>query len=499
MRVAQKFAGYTLEEADNLRKACGKKIRSAIAAEREKFVAGCEVQGYGSALGTKLFDIIEPFADYAFGKSHSFGYGLVAYQTAWLKAKYPVEYLAALLSSVKDDKDRTAVYLAECRSLGIEVRCPDINTSMSNFTTLPASERGASEGRPEPSPGVDQAPGVIVFGLSAVRNVGSAIVDLVVEEREERGPFSDFYDFCQRVDSSALNKRAVESLAKAGAFDSLGHPRQGLCLVAEEIVDRTLARRREQEQGIISLFSLLEAVEGEEGGHAYDDSRVPIPEREFQKGDRLAFEKEMLGLYVSDHPLLGLEQALRRVAEHSVRDVLESTSPAVPYSPDGSAALLGSCTTGGIVTGLVRRYTRRGELMATFTLEDLEAAIEVMVFPKTMQEFGGLLEEDAVVVVRGRVDTREEQAKLIAMEVRRPELAPADDGAPIVVTLPLHRLTDSMVRQLRELVADHPGPAPVHLRVGDKELRLPAQFNVDPRSGIIGALKELFGPSAVAS
>ena len=209
----------------------------------------------------------------------------------------------------------------------------------------------------------------------------------------------------------------------------------------------------------------------------------------------------MLGLYVSDHPLLGLEQALRRVAEHSVRDVLESQSQigGAPYSPDGGPMMTGSVTTGGIVTGLVRRYTRRGELMATFTLEDLEAAIEVFVFPKTMQEYGGLLEEDAVVVIRGRVDTRDEQPKLVAMEVRRPELVPADDGAPVVVTLPLHRLTDSMVRQLRELVVDHPGPAPVHLRVGDKELRLPPQFNVDPRGGIIGALKELFGGSAVAS
>ncbi len=501
MRVAQRFSGYSLEEADNLRKACGKKNRALIAAEREKFVRGCVAQGYGDKLGTELFDIIEPFADYAFGKSHSFGYGLVAYQTAWLKANHPVEYLAALLSSVKDDKDRTAVYLAECRSLGIEVRCPDINASMSAFTTLGSVEgRPAGDGPIAPGRG-GASPGVIVFGLSAVRNVGSAIVDLIVTEREAHGPFLNFYDFCQRVDPSVLNKRAIESLAKAGAFDSLGHPRQGLCLVAEEVIDRMLMRRREKEQGIATLFSVLEAPEGEEGAHAYDDTRVPIPDREFQKGERLAFEKEMLGLYVSDHPLLGLEQALRRVAEHRVRDVLESHSSAAgaAYSPDGGPPMTGAVTTGGIVTGLVRRYTRRGELMATFTLEDLEAAIEVFVFPKTMLEYGGLLEEDAVVVIRGRVDTRDEQPKLVAMEVRRPDLVPADDGAPVIVTLPLHRLTDSMVRQLRELVVDHPGSAPVHLRVGDKELRLPPQFNVDPRGGIIGALKELFGGGAVAS
>jgi DNA polymerase-3 subunit alpha len=482
MRVAQRFAGYTLEEADNLRKACGKKIRSLIAAERGKFVQGCIQQGYGEKLGTDLFDIIEPFADYAFNKAHSYGYGLVAYQTAWLKANHPVEYLAALLSSVKDDKDKTAVYLSECRTLGIEVRVPDINTSVSHFSARAQDK-------------------VIVFGLSAVRNVGEAIVDLVVSEREAHGPYGDFYDFCKRVDPSALNKRAIESLAKAGAFDSCGHPRQGLCLVFEDIVDRTLTRRREEDLGISTLFSLLEAeaVEAGEDSSAFDDARVPIPDTEFNKNDRLAFEKEMLGLYVSDHPLRGLEAALRRAATHSIRDVLDSEGASGVVAPDGGPIVTGAIVTGGVVTTLSRRYTRRGELMATFVLEDLDAAIEVMMFPKTMIEYGGLLEEDAIVVIRGRIDSRDEQPKLIAMEVRRPELVSSSPGAPIEVTLPLHQLTDSMVRQLRELVMEHPGLSPVHVKLGDKILRLPPQFNVDPRSGIVGALKELFGTQAVAS
>jgi DNA polymerase-3 subunit alpha len=343
---------------------------------------------------------------------------------------------------------------------------------------------------------------VIAFGLSAVRNVGEAIVDLIVAEREANGSFSDFYDFCKRVDPSALNKRAIESLAKAGAFDSCGHPRQGLCLVFEDIVDRTLTRRREEDLGISTLFSLLEAEADEAGedSSAFDDARVPIPETEFNKNDRLAFEKEMLGLYVSDHPLRGLEIALRRAATHSIRDVLDAESGAPgAVSPDGGPVVTGSVVTGGVVTTLSRRYTRRGELMATFVLEDLDAAIEVMMFPKTMMEYGGLLEEDAIVVIRGRIDNRDEQPKLIAMEVRRPELVASAPGAPIEVTLPLHRLTDSMVRQLRELVMEHPGLSPVHVKVGEKVLRLPAQFNVDPRSGIVGALKELFGTHAVAS
>ncbi len=503
MRVAQHFAGYSLEEADNLRKACGKKIRSIIAAEREKFVKGCVAQGYGAALGTELFDIIEPFADYAFGKAHSYGYGLIAYQTAWLKANHPVEYLAALLSSVKDDKDRTAVYLAECRSLGIEVRVPDVNVSKSHFTAL-------SEAK------------VISFGLSAVRNVGQAIVELIVAEREANGPFEDFFDFCWRVDPSALNKRAVESLVKAGAFDSFGHPRKGLSIICEEVVDRTLVRRREREFGVSTLFSLLDHDGVSGSGPTFDDTRPSIPDLEFDKNERLVFEKEMLGLYVSDHPLLGLEAALRRVAEHSIRSVLDAEAAVaagvvghgaaleVPGLPGvaGVAGLapvaagggwIGSVTTGGVITALSRRYTKRGELMATFVLEDLDATIEVMVFPKTMTEYGCLLEQDAVVVVRGRVDNRDEQPKLVAMEIRRPELVALKAGAPVEVTLPLHRLTDSMVQQLRELVTEHPGSSPVHLRVGRKLIKLPAQFNVDPRGGIIGALKELFGTSAVAS
>jgi DNA polymerase III subunit alpha len=482
MRVAQRFAGYSLEEADNLRKACGKKIRPLIAAERVKFVQGCVEQGYDEKLGTELFDIIEPFADYAFGKSHSYGYGLIVYQTAWLKANHPVEYLAALLSSVKDDKDKTAVYLAECRALGIEVRVPDINASVSHFSAS-AAER------------------VIVFGLSAVRNVGEAIVELIVAERDAGGPFSDFYDFCKRVDPSVLNKRAVDSLIRAGAFDSCGHPRQGLCLVFEDIVDRTLARRRERELGISTLFSLFETdgENGPEDASMFDDSRVPIPDTEFSKADRLVAEKEMLGLYVSDHPLRGLESALKRVAPTSIRDVLDVEWGPAGQALDGSPPGAGAVTTGGVVTGMSRRYTKRGELMATFVLEDLDAAIEVMMFPKTMLEYGALLQEDAIIVVRGRIDTRDEQPKLVAIEIQRPELMAALPGSPIEVVLPLHRLTDSMVRQLRELVMEHPGVSPVHVKLGDKVLRLPPGFNVDPRSGIVGALKELFGTQAVLS
>jgi DNA polymerase III subunit alpha len=485
MRVAQRFAGFTLEEADNLRKACGKKIRKLIAEQREKFVAGCVTQGYGEKLGTDLFDIIEPFADYAFNKSHSYGYGLVAYQTAWLKANHPVEYMAALLSSVKDDKDRTAVYLAECRSLGIEVLVPDVNVSEAAFT---------ARRRDPASPSASGPNGSIVFGLAAVRNVGEGLVAHIVAEREQAGPFVDFYDFCRRVDPTVLNKRTVESLIKSGAFDSLGHPRKGLCLVFEEVIDRSLLRRREEELGISTLFSLLE--EDPAGGPSFDDVRLPIADLEFDKSERLALEKEMLGLYVSDHPLLGLEGALRRHVDCTLRELLEGAAGGLaPVEGSGRAGDVH--LVGGVVTGLSKRYTRRGELMGTFTLEDLESAVEVFVFPKTMAEYGSRLEDDAIVTVRARLDPREEQPKLIAMEINRLELSRTSPDAPFEISVPVGSVGDTLVHRLKELLAENGGPVPVHLRLGATVLRLPPEFNVDPRNGLVGALKELLGAGAV--
>jgi DNA polymerase-3 subunit alpha len=475
MRLSQIFAGYSLEEADNLRKAAGKKIRKVMAEEREKFVAGCVEQGYGAELGTKLFDMIEPFADYAFNKSHSYGYGFVAYQTAYLKAHYPTEYFAALLTTVKDDKDKTAPYLAECRALSIQVRVPDINLSGSDFTARISGGIGSSEAG-ELQQG---CPGVIPFGLSAIRNVGEGLVAQVISERDKEGPFTDFYDFCQRVDPMVLNKRAVESLIKAGAFDSLGAPRKGLLLVHEQIIDRTLARRRERDAGVMSLFDdLMDSADA-----SFDDARVPIPDVEFDKHQKLVFEKEMLGLYVSDHPLMGFEASLRRATDCSVSELLEAK--------DGETRAVG-----GVVTNLVRKYTRKGDLMATFVLEDLESAINAWVFPRTMVDFGSLLADDAVVVVKGRLDQRDDEVKLVVMEVRRPELAVG--GAPLQVVLPLSALTDRTVDRLKDLLLGHPGPSPVYLRMGSKTLMLADQFRVDTGNGLCAELRMLLGAECIA-
>ncbi|MEY2417648.1 MAG: polymerase subunit alpha [Actinomycetota bacterium] len=457
MRVAQRFAGYSLAEADNLRKAAGKKVRSIMAEEREKFETSCEKTGYGKKLGKQLFDIIEPFADYAFNKSHTYAYGLVSWQTAWLKAHHPVEYFAALLTSVRDDKDATAKYLSECRNLGIEVLVPDVNKSVGGFGAI---------GR------------TIPFGMAAIRNVGQNLVAMIVAEREANGPFVDFYDFCQRVDPIVLNKRSIDSLIKSGAFDSLGHPRQGLCLAAESIVDLMLQRRRERDVGVMSLFDQVD----DSGEPSWDDTRVAIPDTEFDKMTRLAFEKEMLGLYVSDHPLKGAETALRRLTDATVSEARELD--------DGAVRVVG-----GVVTALARKWTKKGDLMATFVLEDLDGAMEVMVFPKTMQEWGSLLADDAIVCVKARVDKREDEPKLTCLEVRRPEIT--FDAVTRLELRVSEGITDSTVGELKRILLEYPGDADVFLHFGTKKLRLPAEFRCDPSSRLVAELRVLLGPTAV--
>jgi len=462
LRVAQRLAGYSLEEADNLRKATGKKIRALIAKERSKFVEGCVAQGHSREFGEHFFDIIEPFADYSFNKSHSVGYGLVAYQTAYLKANHPVEYLAALLTSVKANKDQTAVYLNECRQRGIPVLVPDVNESESDFAVRDGSIR---------------------FGLSGVRNVGEGMVAHVVAAREHGGPFTEFDDFCDRVDMSVLNKRTVESLIKAGAFDSLGHPRQGLLHVHEQIIDQVLEVRRRRDQGEMSFFDL-----GPDAGADDFDHRVDIPDTEFGKAERLREEKEMLGLYVSEHPMMSAERALRRHIDCTLADLKECR--------EGELRVVG-----GVVTALSRKYTKRGDLMATLVLEDLGAAMEVMVFPKTMTNFGHLIEDDAIICVKGRLDLRDEQPKIICMEVTRPELV-LDGGPPVRVRVKLGALSAEKVERLKEILREHPGESPVYVHLDSPEkttvLQLADEFLVGSSNGLYAELRILFGADCIA-
>ena len=472
MRVAQKFAGYSLAEADNLRKACGKKIRELMAQERDKFEDGCERTGYSRDLGVELFDVIEKFADYAFNKSHTFGYGLITYQTAYLKAHFPVEYLACLLTSVKSNLDKAAVYLSDARSASIKVLNPDINNSRTDFGSLRPDEVAA---------GVTLAvgcPGAITFGLSAVRNVGEALVERLLDERDENGPYGDFYEFCERVPEPVLNKRTIESLIKAGAFDSLGHPRRGLLLVYEQIIDSTMARRRERDQGVMSLFADWEG--SVEGGF---DERVEIPDTEFDKTDRLRLEKEMLGLYVSDHPLFGVEAALRRRVEHSILDLANME--------DGSRVVVG-----GIITNLTRKFTRRGDQMAVFLLEDLDSSIEVSIFPKTLSDQGHKLHDDVIISVTGRLDRRDDSRfGVIGQQIE--VMTGLGERRSLRLRLASSSLDDARIDRLKQILQEYPGESPVIIDLGpDQTVRLSDRYRVDLERAV-GELRIAFGHEAV--
>ncbi|MBA3286623.1 MAG: DNA polymerase III subunit alpha [Acidimicrobiia bacterium] len=478
MRVAQKVAGYSLAEADNLRKACGKKVRELIAAEREKFIAGAERTGYGAVLGKRLFDIIEPFADYAFGKSHAYGYALVAYQTAYLKAHHPVEYLASLLTSVKGTLDKAAVYIAECRSMGIKVLPPDVNRSVTDFAAL---DRGAvPDGVSLPI----GSPGAITFGLSAVRNVGAGLVAQLLAERDANGPFASFHEFAERVPEPVLNKRAVESLVKAGAFDTLGHTRKGLLGVFEHITDTTVTRRREHERGVMSLFGDWADDDAGDPTPSYDE-RLAIPPTEFEKTDKLRFEKEMLGLYVSDHPLFGVEAALRRKVAQGIGELAELD--------DGAQVGIG-----GVVTGMTRKFTKRGDQMGVFVLEDLEATVEVTLFPRVLLEHGHKLVDDAIVAIRGRLDKRDDtRVGVICQGVE--VLAGLESGPapPLRLRLPPTALDELKIQRLKRILRDHPGDSIVMVDLGTQVLRLSDEFRVDVDRAV-GELRVAFGHDAVA-
>ncbi|HCT77063.1 MAG TPA: DNA polymerase III subunit alpha [Micromonosporaceae bacterium] len=465
MAIAQKLAGYTLGAADLLRRAMGKKKKEILDKEYIPFSEGMRTNGYSDAAIKTLWDILVPFSDYAFNKAHTAGYGLVSYWTAYLKANYPAEYMGALLTSVGDDKDKSAVYLAECRRMGIKVLPPDVNASRARFSAV----------------GDD-----IRFGMAAVRNVGVNVVDAVVRARKEHGAFTDFYDFLRKVDAVACNKRTIESLIKAGAFDSLGHTRKGLLSIHADAIDSFMDVKRNEAIGQFDLFGF---------GGAEETSVIanpPIPDSEWDKTDLLVFEREMLGLYVSDHPLFGLERVLAGAADFSISALNEEGAVS-----DGQVINLA-----GILSGVQRRITKQGKAWASASLEDLDGAVEVLFFPATYELIGQYIAEDAIVVVKGRVDRRDEQARIMAMDLSIPDIsiASASDEAPILVTLQATRCTPPIVTKLNDVIAAHPGQCEVHLRLmtGGKSTtyRLGPQ-RVDASTALMADLKALLGASSV--
>ena len=461
-QIAQRVAGYTLGRADELRRAMGKKKKEVLEKEFVPFQAGMRANGYSDAAIKTLWDILIPFSAYAFNKAHTAAYGLISYWTAYLKANYPAEFMAALLQSVKDDKDKSAIYLAECRRMGIRVLPPDVNESDGMFTPV----------------GTD-----IRYGLGAIRNVGDNVVRGVVEAREEHGKAADFNSFLDQVPLVVCNKRVIESLIKAGAFDSLGHTRRALMECFERRVDEVIDLKRNQANGQDDLF-------GDFGG-ASDLVATPIPDLpEWDKRVRLGFEREMLGLYVSDHPLQGLEHILDANRDLSIGGLRSDDGPR-----DGQV------TIAGMITQVVRKQTKNGDLWAIVTVEDLEAAIEVLLFPKVYQLVAGSLASDTVVRIKGRVRARDEGVEVQGNEVHFPDTT-ADSSGPLVISLPAVRCTPAVVEQLRGVLRAHPGGTEVRVRLisqanGAKVWRLDDTLRVAPSRPLMADLKALLGPACV--
>jgi DNA polymerase III subunit alpha len=466
MAIAQKLAGYTLGQADLLRRAMGKKKKEELDKQFAAFSAGMTERGYSSDAVTTLWNILLPFSDYAFNKAHSAAYGLVSYWTAYLKANYSCEYMAAVLTSVKDDKDKMAIYLNECRRMGIKVLPPDVNESEGTFTPV----------------GTD-----IRFGLSAVRNVGITVVDAIVAARREKGRFADFADFMGKVSTLVCNKRVVESLIKAGAFDSLGHRRRALVAVHETAVDQYADIKRNEAIGQDSLFGGLDEEAG--GGFGVAIAVPDIPD--WDKQTLLGHEREMLGLYVSDHPLLGLEHLLSVGSDCTIGQLLLDEE-----RQDGSPV-----TVSGLVTSIQRKITKRGDAWAMVTLEDLEGAIDVLLFPSAYQLAGTLLNEDAIITVKGRLSRSKDQPEVHGQEVSVPDLSGGPAG-PVVLTMPSTRCTMPVVEQLKEVLAAHPGVTEVRLRLMTKTsttvMRLDDRLRVAAGPALFADLKALLGPNCLA-
>ncbi|MGH3414496.1 MAG: DNA polymerase III subunit alpha, partial [Marmoricola sp.] len=465
LAIVRKVAGYTLGRADLLRKAMGKKKKEILDAEFGPFEQGMRDNGFSDSAIKTLWDTLLPFSDYAFNKAHSAAYGLVSYWTAYLKANYPAEYMAALLTSVKDDKDKMAVYLNECRRMKIQVLPPDVNSSEADFTPV----------------GED-----IRFGLTAVRNVGSNVVSQIVESRREKGRYTDFADFMSKVPPQVCNKRVVESLVKAGAFDLLGHRRRALVAVHENAVEAYVDIKRNEAIGQDSLFAGLD--DADESGFGV---QIAIPDiEEWDKQTLLAHERDMLGLYVSDHPLLGLEHALSGVSDCTIGDLLADES-----RPDGSTV-----TISGLITAVQRKVTKRGDSWALVTVEDLEGAIDVLLFPSSYNLAAPLLVEDGVVSVKGRLSRSKDQPELHGQEVSAPDLRDVSAG-PVQISLPSTRCTGPVVDQLREILRTHPGSCEVRLvlrsRGSTKVLRLDDRLRVTSSPSLVADLKQLLGPGCL--
>ncbi|AOX44824.1 DNA polymerase III subunit alpha [Microbacterium sp. MM2322] len=461
MAVAQRVAGYTLGQADLLRRAMGKKKKSELDKQKETFFGGMTERGFGDAAQQTLWKVLESFADYAFNKAHTAAYGLVSYWTAYLKAHYPAEYMAALLTSVGDSKDKMAVYLNECRRMGIKVLPPDVNESIRFFAAV----------------GED-----IRFGLGAIRNVGTNVVDGIVSARQD-AKYTSFHDFLSKVPVHVANKRTVESLIKAGAFDTLGSTRRSLIEVHEDACEGAVLDKRREANGEVGFdFDSL-----------WDEPQQvqKVPERpEWTKKDKLAFEREMLGLYVSDHPLAGLEVPLAKHASTSIHDLLASEDV-----QDGDQV-----TVAGLLTSVQHRVAKQsGNPYGMVTIEDFNGEVTVMFMGKTYAEFSPALVADGIMVIRGRVSRRDDGLNLHAQSAFAPDLEGLDETGGLTLMVPEQRASEALVGELAQMLRRHSGSTEVVLKLHKGstakvfEVPMPVRVTAD----LFGELKGLLGPNCL--
>ncbi|WP_394981644.1 DNA polymerase III subunit alpha [Scardovia wiggsiae] len=472
--AARILAGYSLGRADVLRRAMGKKKPEVLAKEKVPFFEGMEEHGYSQEAAQAVWDVLVPFAGYAFNKAHSAAYGLISYWTAYLKAHYPVEFMAALLQGEHSNKDKTALYLGECRRMNIRVLPPDVNESVDHYSAV----------------GDD-----IRFGLGAVRNVGTKIVESIVEERERadgKGKFSGFLDWVDRMPVSTLNKRTVESLIKSGAFDSIDPNRRALFTVHESAIDQVIPLKRKEAEGQFDLFADA-GGSGSAASAALGDANISVPPiDEWDKKTKLNFEREMLGLYVSDHPLSGLSAVLSSLSDMSIPQLLNRASD----MPERS-----QITIAGLVTGVDRRVSKAGKPWALVTIEDLESSIQCLFFSKSYTENQDKLIIDSIVQVRGSVSVRDDGVSIYGREVEIPNVDSVD-VQPVQISLPARALEQGRLQRLSAVLAHHPGYCEVSLAVMQPDrkteiIRFGDKYRVTRDTSLFGELKSIFGPRCI--
>jgi DNA polymerase-3 subunit alpha len=457
MEIAKHIAGFTPGEADDLRKAIAKKNHALMASLKDKFIEGCIENNTADGVARQLWEDLEKAQDYSFNKSHAACYALIAYQTAWLRAHHPCEYMAALISSVMNTKDRVPFYVNACHELGIEVLPPDVNESQIDFAVVG---------------------GKIRFGLNAVKGVGEIACRTIIRARDEGGPFESIWDFTERVDPSVVNKRALESLVKCGALPG---SRRGMVAVLEQALSWGQKQQADRLAGQGSIFDLGPADEAKPRHHP------PTPPEEFDKSELLRLEKETLGLYVSEHPLSSIRGELRAKTDATLAELERRR--------DGEIV-----TVGGIVSDVKHLTTKKGEPMVFLRLDDVTGGAEVLVFNSTYAAASELCVPDRILIVKGRVDHKEGETKLLAQDVKPFEAVAA--RREVRLRIDATQAAAGIIAELARLIRDFPGESPVLVDCltsqGQVRYQLGERYRVKPAPDFYAEVRALLGESALA-